>query len=333
MKPAELERAIEKREIPHLLFLYGEEGYLLERAVVAIRDAVVPPEARDFNYEVFYGKDISSQVLVDAARTFPVFTPLRMILVKDAQDISTPQAEGIRPYLKDAVSETILVFTADKIDLRKGFSQDFKKHGVLVEFKKLYENQIPPFVKDRAREAGKSFTDSALAIFCRRVGTNLQEIRGELEKLFTYLGDRTLVDVEDVNVVVSDTKVDSIFDLTNAMGKRNVDESIRLLGRLLRDGTAPILLLSMMTRHFRQLWVAKEIVGRGGGKGEVAQALRINPYFVDDLVSQAKHFESGFFRKIFYLFLESDLALKSTGAHPEVILERLILEIAGRGRR
>jgi hypothetical protein len=63
-------------------------------------------------------------------------------------------------------------------------------------------------------------TEDALALFCRRVGSNLQEVHGELTKLFAYLGERTLADAADVAAVVSDTRVDSIFDLTNALGGR-----------------------------------------------------------------------------------------------------------------
>ena len=98
---------------------------------------------------------------------------------------------------------------------------------------------------EQARDAGRAFTEEGLALFCRRVGSNLQDVHGELVKLFAYLGERPLADVEDVTAIVSDSRVDSIFDLTNALGQGNPGEALRLLGRILEEGVAPLLVLAM----------------------------------------------------------------------------------------
>ena len=166
-----------------------------------------------------------------------------------------------------------------------------------------------------------------MALFCRRVGSNLQEVHGELTKLFVYLGERTLVDAADVAAVVSDTRVDSIFDLTNALGGREKGEALRLLARLLDEGGVPLVLLTMMVRHFRQLWKISELLDQGVGTKEIARRAGINPYFVDGLVAQAGRFSPARYRQTFALFLEADLALKSSGAHPSAMLEKLVLDV------
>lgn len=328
MTAAELNRALEDRKVPPLLFLFGEEGFSLERTVQRIRDLSVSPDVRDFNFNTYHGRDVQVEAVLDTARTLPVFAQQRMVLVKDAQHLSAAALEAVLPYLKDPVPETILVFTADKIDRRKKFFQEFKKRGALVEFKKPYDNQIPSFVKGLAREAGCSFTEDALALFCRRVGSNLQEVHGELAKLVAYLGKRDLVDAADVAAVVSDTRTDSVFDLTNALGQKNVAAAMRLLGRLLDEGVAPLVILAMMVRHFRQLWKTRELIDQGVAKSELARRVGINPYFLDGLVAQARRFPPAQYRRTFELFLGVDLALKSSGAHPSAQLEMLILDIA-----
>jgi len=327
MTYAELNRAIEGRNVPSLLFLYGEETFLLDRAVQGLRDFAVPVEARDFNYNVYHGKEIPVEVIPDTALTLPVFNAHRLVLVKEAQNLPAASLDAFLPYLADPAPETILVFTADKIDGRKKFFQDFKKRGVLVEFKRLYDNQIPAFVREQARAAGRSLTEDAMALFCRRVGNNLQEINGELTKLFAYIGERTLVDAADVAAVVSDTRVDSIFDLTNALGGRDKGEALRLLARLLDEGGVPLVLLTMMVRHFRQLWKIRELLDQQVGNKEIARRVGINPYFIDGLVTQAARFSPARYRQIFALFLDADLALKSSGAHPAAMLEKLVLDV------
>ncbi len=329
MTLAELNKAIDERKFPPLLFLFGEESFSLERTAEKIRDLAVPSDCRDFNYNVYHGKEGRAEEILDAVQTLPVFADRRLVHVKEAQHLPAAELEGLLSYLKKPVPESILLLTADKIDGRKKFFQEFKKHGSLIEFKKPYDNQIPAFVKERAREAGRLFTEEALALFCKRAGSNLQELHGELTKLFAYVGTRDLVDVDDVTAIVSDSRVDSVFDLTNALGKRDAAEALRLLQRILAEGVAPLLILSMMVRHFRQLWKTRELLDQGVASREIPRRIGINPYFLDGLVGQARRFQHEQFRAGFELFLGVDLALKSSGAHPAALLERLILDLVG----
>jgi DNA polymerase III subunit delta len=218
MTPVELKKALRERRFPALLFLYGEERFFLERTIETLQKIAIPENCRDFNLQVFFGKEARAAEILDSARTFPVFNEHRLILVRDAHLVPAAELELLIPYLKDPAPETILLFTSDKIDSRRKFFQQFKKHGQLVEFKKYYENQIPQFVKEYSREAGVAFSEEGLGAFCRRVGSNLQEIVGELDKLFNYLGERKLADVADVKSIVSDIRIDSIFELTDALG-------------------------------------------------------------------------------------------------------------------
>ena len=333
MTPAEFQKMLDEHRIPPLLLLYGEEGFLLDRAVHRVCESAVPRDARDFNYQVFQGKDIAAAVVLDAARTLPIFSPRRLILLRDLQHVPAGELELFLPYLRDPLPETVLLFTADKIDGRKKFFQEFRKRGELVEFRRLYDNQIPAFVREQAKGAGRTLTEDAMALFCRRTGNDLREIHAELTKLFSYLGEKTLADVEDVAAVVSDTRADSIFDLTNALGAGRTQEALRLTGRLLEDGMAPLLILNMMVRHYRNLWKTRELVDKKATPGEIAKRVGVNPYFVEGLTAQARRVSPASFQRGFELFLAADLALKSSGAHPSALLEKLVLDLGeGRGR-
>ncbi|OHB33118.1 MAG: DNA polymerase III subunit delta [Desulfuromonadaceae bacterium GWC2_58_13] len=328
MTPAELSRAIDNKEFPNLLFLYGEETYLLEKCLRQLLDAAVPVVDRDFNFDNLSARDIRVEAIIDQARTFPVFAVHRLVLIKDAQHLSSDSLDDLVPYLQDPSPETVLVFVSDKIDGRRKFFQEFKKRGALVEFKKLYDNQIPMFVRDQARQGGRSFTEDALALLCRRVGNNLQEIYGELSKLFAYIGDKTLIDVADVAAIISDTRVDSVFELTDALGMKKAEDAQRFLVRILDEGSAPLLVLSMIVRHFRQLWKIHELLELKTQEKEIPRQVGINPYFLKGLLNQAGRFSHEQYRNLFERFLEADLALKSSGAHPTAILGSLISEIA-----
>ena len=330
MTPAELSKRIRSQSAPSLLLLYGPEPYLLNRSLHQLLDALVPSEARDFNLQTFHAKEVSIEAILDTVYTLPVFSPRRAVVVRGVDKFKADELDQLLTYVKAPVPETCLIFIAEKVDKRKKFFQAVQKNGELVEFKSLYDNQIPSFVKEQVVAGGLQMTEDAMAEFSRRSGTNLQEIVGELEKLFQYVGDKQLIDFEDVQAIVSDTRIDTVFDVTNAIGQRKAGEAIRLLRRLLDDNIAPLMILSMLTRHFRQLWMTRELLDDRVGRADISKRLGINPYFVDGIMAQSRLFVRANYHDAFERFLATDLALKTGGGQPDALLEGLLLELTNK---
>jgi len=328
MSLKELQNILQAGAVPGLILLYGQESYFVEKGMLSVRDAVVAPADRDFNLTQFYGKDFIVSDVLEQARTFPVFADRRLVVIKNIHEARAEQIDGLLEYVENPVPETILLLTAEKIDARRKFFQSFKKNGLSSEFKKIYENQLPSFVRDLAKSRNLTLTAGALKLFCKRVGTNLAEVQGELEKLVGYLGERDLADEADVAAIVSDTRIESIFDLTDAMGQGNRSMALALLDRLLAEGQAPLMILTMMTRHFRQMWKISELMSQQVPQSEFPRRVGASPYFLKGLMQQAARFENRHYRQVFKRLLATDLALKSSGAEPRLQLEQLLLEIA-----
>ncbi len=319
--------------LPGLVLLYGPEAYFVEQGMQLIRDAVVAPENRDFNLTQYHGKDFKPAEVVEQARTFPAFAERRLVIIKNLNDASADQLDGLLDYLDDPVPETVLLLTAEKIDARRKFYQILKKNGKIFEFKKIYENQLPAFVKDLAKSFNVTLTGEGLKLFCKRVGTNLVEVQGELEKLLGYLGDRDIADEKDVAAIVSDTRIESIFDLTDALGEGDVSRAFHLLDRLLAEGQAPLMVLAMMTRHFRQMWKVHELAVQRVPQSEFPKRVGVSPYFLKGLMQQATRFDNRQYRLVFNQLLATDLALKSSGSEPRMHLEKLVLDVSALGQK
>lgn len=312
--------------IPPLLLVHGEEGYLVEQAARQVMTAAVAPETRDFNLTIVHGRDLKGGDLVEQARTLPVFAARRLVVIRHVHEAPADQLEAFSAYLDDPVPETLLLVTAAGIDKRRKFFQKFAQVGEVIEFRRLFENQLPQFIRERAREAGRTFTGPALKLFCLRVGNNLAEVMGELEKLTSYVGEREYFEEEDVAAVVSDTRVESVFALTDALGSGDLAAALRLLGRLLDDGQPPLVILSMLIRHFRQLWKARELLAQGVPQKDLPRRIGVNPYFLGGLLTQAKRCSDSQLREAFPRFLAVDLALKS-GGDPRAQLEGLVFAL------
>ncbi len=327
MTADELYNRLRSGDIPTLILLCGQEPYLIQRAARAVRKAVLPADRDDFNDNQFDGKEASGSEILEAVMTFPVFADRRLVTVKNAQLLKAADLDILLPYLDQPVAETCLLLIADKIDNRRKFFQRFKKCGALVEFKPLSDREVPRYIKVTLNQHDIRITADAVDLFCSMVGNNLHEVHAELDKLVTYLGSATLVDVKDVQAVVSRGRAENVFELGNAVGRGDVAAALTLVGRLSAAGEAPLKILSLLVRHFRQLWKVRESQVKKLPAREIAKVAGVPFFVVDGLVQQGKKFSRRDFIRAHELFLETDLAMKSSGADAAALLENLILNL------
>lgn len=321
-------QAVRADRLPPLLMLHSEENYYLDQAV-RLTSELVPRESRDFNLAVIHGRELKGAELVDQARTLPVFADRRVVIIKNLNEAPADQLESFAGYLDAPVPETQLLITTASIDKRRKFYQRFAQAGEILEFRKLYENQIPQFVGEQAKAYGRTFTGAALKLFCRRVGGNLAEIVGEVEKLVNYVGARDFFEEDDVAAIVADTRTESVFALIDALCAGERGEALRLLDRLISDGQPPLVILSMLTRHFRQLWKTRALLAQGVPQKDLPRRIGINPYFLGNLVAQARRYADEQLHEIYPRLLAVDQALKSSG-DPRAYLEELLFLLTAR---
>ncbi len=330
MKYQELMNALDKGEVRTLLYFYGDEQYLMEKAVRRLLDTLVPPDLRDFNMEVFYGNESSGGQIAEAAATLPMFAEWRAVLVKKADALTADSLEVLARYLDNPSSSTCLVFLGEKIDQRKKFFSEFKKRGELVECKRLYENQLGAFIRAETAARGKKIESAAAETLIYLVGNNLQELVSEVEKAVLYAGGRDTVTASDIREIASDTRVNSVFELADSLGGKKIDRALRSLDTLIEGGEAPLLILAMITRHYRQLWKVRDLLDRKTPTRDIGREAGINPYFLQGIIPQARNYEPGELRRLFEKIFQADLALKTGRVKPRIVLERLLMDACGK---
>jgi DNA polymerase-3 subunit delta len=327
MKTEEFEHEVSTGGLGPLYYIYGDEPYLVDRGIRLLLAKGVAEEFRDFNLSVFYGNEVKGDEIVEAAQTLPMFAERRVVLVRKSSALSAAALEILSGYVQDPAPTTCLIFQGEKIDQRKKFFLDLKKRNCLVEYRRLYENQLGVFIRSEMAAYGKRLEPAAQEMLVHLVGNNLQDLATQIEKAATYVGDRGTIKVDDIRQIASDTKVDSVFDLANALGEKDLVKALRALHTILRDGEAPLMLLAMVTRHFRQLRLVKELLEKKLSTPEICKAAGINPYFAKGVIDQAKHYRLAEFVRVFEDIYATDLALKTSGGRPYDLMERLVMKI------
>jgi len=308
-------------------YLCGKEQFLVQRALAAIRAAVLDPRSAAFNLDTVDCKEGAhhAERILAAARTLPMMARRRLVLVKDADELKPEDLEALLPYLGGPAETTCLVFVASNADLRRRFFLELRKMGGLAKFEPLYERQLPAWIEAEARGLGHDLEPGAAHLLCDVIGSDLAQLAQALEQLSLFVGPRQRLTVAAVEEVCAETRQHSVFDLANAVGQRDVRKALHQCRRMLQAREPAIRILFMLTRHFRQLWIARELASQRLDRDEVARRIGIPPFFVDGLVTQARSFDEPALARALEALYGADRALKSSHAGDEMVLERLVV--------
>jgi len=323
----ELDSELRQKRIRSFYIMAGEEAYLAHSALQRIKEIVLGKESNEFSKHVFEGKDVLHNEILDSIRTVPLLGGKTLTIVKDADKLSKEACEAFITYIGAPIETATVVLIASKMDGRSRLMQVASKSSkaAVVECKPLYANQIPSWINVEVQRNGKRISKDAAHYLADMVGQDLGQIVQAIERIVLFVGNRPIVEVKDVEEAVAETTQRSIFELTDAIGRRNLTRALAILTNLLEHGTAPVLILNMIARHFRILIRARE-VERSGNAREVASYLGVNPFFAKDYIEQCRNFSPSELRKKFGIFARSDREIKSSRMPKERILERLIFD-------
>ena len=331
MTPQEFETSLKKGNIPNICFLYGEEPFLVERAVHMVLERAVDPSLKDFNFNVYFGNESKGIDIIDTAQTLPMFSERRAVLVKRAEQLKAEALEVMLPYIKNPSPGTCLLLTGAKIDQRKKFFIEFKKYGILVEYKRFYDNKLSGFIQTESIAQGKPIDTAAAELLSALIGNNLQELSAQIEKLVVYAGKKTRITVDDVRVMASNSKAFTAFELARFLGLRDVPNSIRSLDAMFLNGEEAPMMIGALTRHFRQLWRVRELLDKKMPQPDIGRELSINSFFLGEIVTQARNFSRRDLLRIFDEFYRCDVASKTGGGQPYSLLHGLAMGICTGG--
>ncbi|MGB3466608.1 MAG: DNA polymerase III subunit delta, partial [Cyclobacteriaceae bacterium] len=169
---------LKKNQYAPVYFLQGEETYYIDRIADFIEENALEESQKGFNQIIIYGKDSEVSTVVNNARRFPMMSERQVVIVKEAQEIRdlTNEKGGalLANYLQNPQPSTVLVFCHKykTIDKRKKLGKLIESTTVNLITKKLYDNQVPDFVKSYFSEKGYEATPKAVQMIADSIGNN-----------------------------------------------------------------------------------------------------------------------------------------------------------------
>ncbi|WP_250432581.1 DNA polymerase III subunit delta [Hanstruepera flava] len=322
---------IKSGKIKPIYFLMGEEPYYIDKISDFIEDTVLSEEERGFNQMVLYGRDVTIEDIVGHAKRFPMMAEYQVVIVKEAQDLSR-SIEKLTAYAKQPQTSTVLVFNYKykTIDKRKSLYKELKKTGVVFESKKLYDNQVPDWIRRVLAGQNYSITPKAALILVEFLGTDLSKITNELNKLKIILPEGTQITPEHIEKNIGISKDYNNFELRKALGERNAVKAHKIINYFSdnpKDNNI-IVTVSLLFNFYSQLLRLHGLNDKS--PRSVASALRINPYFVNEYLTAARNYPMKRVSQIVATLRDFDVKSKGVGANAlpqRDLLKELIVRI------
>jgi DNA polymerase-3 subunit delta len=319
-------KKIEKKKLSGVYLFSGEEEFQKREILDKLIQLLIPPTHKSFDLDILHASRSSTVEIINKTSTFPVAAEKRLVIVYDIDKLSPSDKKLLLSHLKGIPESSCLVLVTSQSNKRKKFLLDLEKKATVVEFPKLYDNQIPTWILSRVKGYGKSIKKEAIGVLQNWAGKSLPDLANEIEKLIIYTGDRNTITSEDVEQVAGYTGANDIFQLLNSVGNKNTKQALEVLNNLFSYGEPPGTIIHWLTEHLIRLLKVKEFDLRGTDSS-LSSYLKVHSYFLKDYKQQSKNFSQKQLQSGFLLLYQADMDLKRSFLPPDLILELLVYNL------
>jgi DNA polymerase-3 subunit delta len=327
-------------DIHPVYFLYGPEDYLIEEEIQKLLNQTLSLKERGLNFHVFSGEEHSSQEIVQAAQTIPMFSQYRFVLVQEADQMDEEKVEALMEYITNPSPSTCLVLHSQATGSWKTHRKEIEKVGKVEEYSRLKGRGLVSWIKNRMKEKGKTLSEESADYLVEVVGDHLYDLDNALEKVFLSVGEKRAIELSDMEEITSEVKVSTVFDLTDAIGHQNLEKALGILEKAMDLGAIsfkkdeepskkdPVpLLLGMMAKQYWSMLVIKQMSSHHKDMGDLAKELRTPPWTIKKLMDQGKNFSEASLQEGILKCHQTDLAVKRSRGPKDLLMEKLVIDL------
>lgn len=328
------------RENPVGVYLiYGEEAYLKKTYVDKIVSKTVEPSFEDFNFHTFDGKNCTLSEVYESAEAVPMMAETKCVLVKDfpLDTLDDNGFEQLEKVIKENPDDCALVFSVIAYE-PKGAKWTkavklFEKYGYAVKLDKKTSVELAKMLEGGAKRRGKPFAKGVSQYLITCVGSDLNTLLNETEKVCAYAQGDEIVksDVDAVCIKSLDARV---FDMIKDLTSGRFDSAFRKLSVLFEQREDEFQILGALIAQYSDIYRAKAAVKSGGRAEDIAKYYN---YAGKEfrLTNAARSGSSLSFEDVgecIEILLEADTTLKSSALNKRLVLEQTIVKLARVGR-
>jgi DNA polymerase-3 subunit delta len=324
--------------VPTFYVFHGTDEFTCAEAVADLKRRLGPPDVVALNTVHLDGKKVSLAELQYACDTIPFLAERRLVIVEGLLTRLNARAEKgyletLCGYLPRLPETTRLVFIEHEVlppthPVLKLVHEGAR--GYARQFNPPDSKELPGWITKRVHRYGGTIEQRATHQLAAVIGADLRLLDQEIVKLVTYTNGVRPITLQDVATLVPYVQNAVVFDLVDALGRRDGRSAAYTLHRLLETGEHPLGLLAMIARQFRLLLQVRELKAQGLSPREAARVLELHPFPASKLYDQEAYFTADQLESVYRHLLEIDVAVKSGEIEADVALDLLVAGLAAR---
>lgn len=328
-----------------IYYFCGEEDFFLFKLQKAAED-LMPPEHKDFNFDLIYARDKSPEQVLGIVRSFPMMAEQRIVIVRDFLSLNVDSyhrtgsgggLDDFLPYFGQPNPSTLLIlFDEKKPHGGTKLGKTLKKNDNVgfFEFEKVKDYLLPDWVIDWTREHyQKKIDPEAAQVLAQLVGNSLQLLSTEIDKVCTFVDTSDKVTKADIKKIIGSYREYSVFELKDALFEKDIEQCLFITEQMLQhsktDTGQVIGTVGFFYSVFVNIWQIRRLGSQGNSKKQVQNALGINNnWYFNKLWQDASAFRLSDMPRIFEALLDADSASKGFSTlDPSTILVLMIKRI------
>ena len=319
-----LKQHIKTNTYERLYLLYGNEAYLKRFYKNKLKLGILG-ESDEMNFTYAEGKDIDGNEIIHIAQTLPFFSERRLIMIENSGWFKNQSV--FADYVKEMPESTFVIFIENEVDKRNRLYKAVKDLGYIAELNGLDEKSQKMWVASLLQRENKKITDGTLTYFLNKVGTNLDNIQSELEKLVAYCLEREVITEEDIDAVCSEQITGKMFQMLDAIASKNQKRALEMYYDLLTLREKPMTILYLLNRHMNLLLQCKALLAKRVSNQEIASKMGVPPFAVTKYAAQARNFSEEILKNSLILGTEIEEQVKTGRLIDQIGVEILIIKI------
>ncbi len=351
MTPEQAIQEAEKGNLKPVYLVLGEERYLADRVVAALRSATMKGGIAGFNDDKFTAGESTVDAILSAAKQMPMMAKRRFVLARgierweskkgeDDDDDPKPQAaEGKRgvkdaspldllaEYAKAPASSTVLVLSANKLHGQRKLVTTGKKDDFLVLCEPVSRKALTPLVQRFAKERGHDIAPDVADHLAEIAGPELGYVADAMERLSLFVGEGKPITEEAVAIMVTKVRPSTVWELLDALAKRRLDKALATLADVVDPKDGGLKLLGTVAWSVRQLVKMDSALRGGANMQEAAARAGVPPFRAADAAQTVKSLPRGTLTNWLRHLAEADRALKSSRRTAQAILETMVISM------
>lgn len=321
---------IKRKNFKPVYLLSGEEAFYIDKITSLLETSVLDDMEKEFNQTILYGRDTDIGTILECAKRFPMMSNHQVVIVKEAQHLK--KVEELESYFNNPLETTVLIlcWKHKKFDKRKRVAKLAAEKGVFFESKRLYESQVPDWIREYCKEHSYEIDTKACVLLTEFLGNDLGKIANEVEKLMLNIPAGSPITPDHIEHFIGISKDYNNFELQNALGQRDIAKANRIVQHFAANpkNHPLVVTLSLLYGFFSKLLAYHYT--RDKSQSHLASVLKVSPYFVKDYQRAGGQYNAKKVVRVIGYLREYDLKSKgmnNTSTSDGELLKELVYKI------